>query len=173
MVAHAHPFLDWIAATQLGYLASKTRWVFATAQSIHFMGLSILVGAVTILDLRILGVLRRVPIDRLSGLIPLALIGFVVQVVTGVVMFSAEPARYWMNPGFRIKMGLLVIAGLNALWFWLAEHRKLVVLGASESPRLAAKLVAALSIGLWLLVITFGRFLPYLDGLDFPWVPGG
>jgi len=169
----SHPILAWVADTELAHLASHTRWVFAAAQSVHFMGLSLLLGSVTVLDLRILGWLRQIRIERLLSLIPLALGGFAIQALTGFVMFSAEPSRYWKNPGFRIKMALLVVAGLNALWFWLLEHRKLAALGGNDSAGLSARLVAATSIAIWIAVITFGRFIPYLDGIDLAWVPGG
>jgi len=165
--------LHWLAHSQLNELASHTRWVFAAAQAIHFMGLSVLLGAVTLLDLRILGLARNVAIARLFGLIPLALVGFGVQLITGVIMFSADPSRYWSNPGFRIKMLLIVLAGLNALWFWLLEHRRLQQLQPFTAAPPSAQVVAAISILVWILVIAFGRFLPYLDGIELRWLPSG
>jgi len=169
----AHPFIHWVQGTEIAYLATKTKWVFATAQSIHFMGLSILLGSIAVLDLRILGAWRSLPIERLYGLIPLALFGFAIQLATGIVMFSAEPLGYWTNAAFRLKLALIGIAGANALWYWLFEHRRLARLPAGASAGRTAQAVAATSIALWILVITLGRFIPYLQGVTIPWVPGG
>jgi len=173
MTPAAHPFIHWVQGTEIAYLATKTKWVFATAQSVHFMGLSILLGSITLLDLRILGFLRRIPIARLYGLIPLAITGFLIQLLTGIVMFSAEPLGYWTNAAFRLKLALIGVSGLNALWFWAFEHRRLANLPAEMPAGASAKIVATASIAIWALVITLGRFIPYLQGVALPWVPGG
>lgn len=136
-------------------------------ETVHFMGLSLLLASVAILDLRILGVVKRIPIPKLFDLIPLAIIGFLVQLVSGVTMFSAEPAKYWGNIGFKIKMVLVVLAGLNALWFWLFEHKSLRDAPPRQAIGTSAKVVAVLSLFIWLLVLTFGRIITYLDGYEF------
>ena len=157
----------WIHTTWLSQVAGKSDWVFTTMETVHFMGLSLLLGSVTILDLRILRIIKRIPIAKLFELIPLALIGFGIQFASGVTMFSAEPAKYWGNIGFRIKMALVVLAGLNALWFWIFEHKQLLNAPPGEEVRVSAKVIAALSLGIWLLVLTFGRIITYLDGFEF------
>ena len=162
----AHIF-TWIQSTWLSEVARKSDWVFTTMETVHFMGLSLLLGSMAILDLRILGVLKRIPVSRLFALIPLAIIGFTIQFLSGVTMFSAEPSKYWGNIGFKIKMALILLAGLNALWFWIFEHGDLKKATPQAAIQPSAKVVAALSIAIWLLVLTFGRIIAYLDGFEF------
>ena len=64
-------------------------------------------------------------------------------------------------------MVLVVLAGLNALWFWIFEHKQLLNAPPGEEVRVSAKVIAALSLGIWLLVLTFGRIITYLDGFEF------
>lgn len=156
----------WIHTTWLSQLAGKSDWVFTTMETVHFMGLSLLLGSMAILDLRILRVIKRIPVAKLFDLIPLAIAGFVIQFISGVTMFSAEPAKYWGNLGFRIKMALIALAGFNALWFWIFEHRALKTGAAGQEIKTSAKVVAGLSLGLWLLVLAFGRIITYLDGFE-------
>ena len=163
---HASIF-DWIQSTWLSEIARKSDWVFTTMESVHFMGLSLLLGSMAIIDLRILGVLKRIPVAKLLSLIPIAIVGFGIQFLSGVTMFSATPAKYWGNLAFRVKLLLIALAGLNALWFWIFEHQRMKNAAAREAIKPAAKAVAALSLLLWLLVLTFGRIITYLDGFEF------
>ncbi|HEY0746023.1 MAG TPA: DUF6644 family protein [Steroidobacteraceae bacterium] len=161
----AHIFA-WIQSTWLSEFARKSDWLFTTMETVHFMGLSLLLGSMAILDLRILGILKRIPVAKLLSLIPIAMVGFGVQLLSGITMFSATPAKYWGNLAFRIKLLLIGLAGLNALWFWIFEHRRMQTAAAREAINPAAKAVAALSLILWLLVLTFGRIITYLDGFE-------
>ncbi|MEX2367828.1 MAG: hypothetical protein WD601_14595, partial [Pseudohongiellaceae bacterium] len=67
------------------------------------------------------------------------------------------------NIGFQWKMGLIVIAGLNALWFWFGEHQELKQLADGEDAQFRAKVIAAISIVVWVGVIIFGRMIPYVE----------
>ncbi len=157
---------SWIHTTWLSQVASESKWLFTTMETVHFMGLSLLLGSVAILDLRILRVVKRIPVEKLFDLIPLAIVGFVIQLLSGVTMFSAEPAKYWGNAGFRVKMLLIALAGANALWFWIFEHGELKAAPPGQNIRASAKVVAAISLALWVLVLTFGRIITYLDGFE-------
>jgi hypothetical protein len=157
----------WIQSTWLSQLMHHSEWLFTSMEVIHFMGLSVLLASVAILDLRVLGVVKRIPMSKLDDLVPLALIGFAIQLTSGVAMFSAQPAKYWGNIGFRIKMVVLLCAGLNALWYWLLEAGD-VRTASRGAIKLSAKVTAVLSLLLWLTVLTFGRIITYLDGVELP-----
>ena len=159
--------LDWIESSWFGHLAGKHGWVFGLAETMHFMGLSMLLGAMAVLDLRMLRVLRRIPIAKLLDLIPLAIVGFAIQALTGSAMFAAHPGDYWSNLAFRAKMALIVVTGLNALWFWVFELEHVRELGPGREARVSARVVAGLSLGLWLVILTIGRLLAYLQEMDY------
>src|SRR5262245_15404343 len=148
-----------------------THWGWPAAESLHFIGLSLLVGCVGSFDLRLLGVGKRIPIAALHKLIPWGLVGFAINVVTGLSFLMTEPDQYVYNPSFHFKLLFIIVAGLNASIFYLTLYRRATAPGApADAPR-AAKIVAATSLSLWIAVIVCGRLLTfYRPG---PCGPGG
>jgi len=157
-------FLQFAHDTWLGDFTRAYAPVFTTCLVIHFIGLCVLLGAMMVIDLRILGVGRQFPISAALKLLPLAIGAFIVNLLTGVVFFCFDPFGYWENPAFRIKMALVVIAGLNALLFTFVEHRKLAATEADYDANWVAKISAALSLFVWFTVILFGRLIVAFQG---------
>jgi hypothetical protein len=143
-----------------GVAARQIKMVFATCETVHFIGLSILIGAIMIFDLSMIGVLRRGSLTSVLNYTHIAAFGLVLNILSGFVLFSSAPSNYWTNPAFRLKMVLLLLAVLNVAWFEFAERRKVLALRDGEDVGLPAKLVAALSLLLWTGVIVLGRWLP-------------
>src|SRR5436853_5796399 len=83
--------LHWIRDTWLGATVRQSRWIFATGETLHFIGLSLLVGGILIVDLRLLGFLRRIPIRAALAFLPFVIAGFLINLATGIVFFSADP----------------------------------------------------------------------------------
>jgi Family of unknown function (DUF6644) len=156
--------LHWIKETALGAAIRESRWLFWAGQSLHFVGLSLLLGGMLIVDLRLLGFFRRVPIRAALAFLRLALLGFLINLATGIVFFTMDPFMYWPNPAFRLKMALILLAGLNALVFAIMEYRHVLTLRSDESTGMVAKVTAGLSLGLWLAVLLLGRLLPSFEG---------
>src|SRR5262245_55419734 len=155
----------WIGSTFAGATGVRrlmqTAWGWPAAESLHFIGLSLLVGAILVFDLRLLGIGRRIPIGALHRLIPWGLAGFVCTLATGMLFLLAEPDQYVYNPAFHLKLLFIVLAGLNASIFYLMSYRRTTSAGAPpDAPRLA-KFVAAASIVFWLSVIVAGRLLTF------------
>jgi len=155
------PILDWIAAN-LGYFVYALPWTWPIMETIHFFGLCLLLGGLIVIDLRLLGVNRIIPTMTVHDLLPIVIFGFVLNLVTGVLFFVGDPHRYAPNIAFQLKMVLVVLAGLNALYYqkkiapeidgW-TEH--------SEIP-MNAKVVGATSLILWFGVLAYGRLIPYV-----------
>ena len=156
--------LHWIRDTSLGAAVRQSRWMFATGETLHFIGLSMLVGGILIVDLRLLGFIRRVPIRAALAFLPFVIAGFLINLATGIVFFSADPMMYWPNPAFKLKMLLILLAGVNALVFMVLQHRHTLSLGADENADAFTKVSAGLSLGLWLGVLLLGRLLPAFEG---------
>lgn len=156
--------LEWFYDLPTGALMRDVAFMFPMMETLHFLGLSALVGSIAIVDLRILGVGRAMPFGPMLRLIPLAVAGLVINIVSGFFMFTTDPYMYWPNPAFRIKMVLVLIAAANALWFMVAEQRKIAALGIDERPDTSARMVALVSIILWILIILLGRLLPTYEG---------
>jgi hypothetical protein len=156
-----HPFLDWARATWAGEFVRAYGWVFPTLESLHFVGMALLIGIVGIIDLRVLGIARGLPVAPLHRLLPLAFLGFGLNLVSGVFFFAAEPAAYAFNVAFRLKMLGILLAGLNALWFRLGVFLDVEKWGAGIDTSPLAKLISGVSLLLWTAVIVGGRFIPW------------
>lgn len=159
------PFQIWLAhllvsVTSVGALM-RTQWGWPIAECIHFIGLTMLVGAVGVFDLRLLGVGKRIPVTALHRLIPWGLVGFALSAVSGLAFLMTEPDQYLYNPSFHLKMLFLAVAGLNALTFYLTTYGEVASPGASAQPPFRAKLIATISLSMWVGVIIGGRLLTF------------
>ena len=155
--------LSWIETTWLGMKMREVFWLFPTMETLHFMGLCVMFGALLVIDLRVLGVARFINMQAAMKFIPVAIYAFAVNLLTGIAFLCADPFRYFPNIGFQWKMALIFIAGLNALWFWFGEHKELSKLADGEDADFRAKVIALLSILIWVAVIICGRMIPYVE----------
>ena len=92
-------------------------------ESVHFLGLSLLIGAIGLFDLRLLGLAKRIPIAALHRLIPWGLTGYGINIVSGAMFLMTEPDQYIYNPAFHFKLLFMGVAGFNALAFYLLAYR--------------------------------------------------
>jgi hypothetical protein len=132
-------------------------WVFPVVESLHICGFTLLVGTVTILDLRLLDlVLRRRLISKVAkDLAPWTLAGLVTQLITGAYLFSGDPSEYVQVQAFRSKMALLVVA----IIFHYTVIRKMTV-EANDSVSMGWRRPAAVvSFGLWVSVLLAGLWI--------------
>ena len=157
-------FLQFAHDTWLGDYTRHNSWLFTLGLVLHFIGLCLLMGGMLVIDLRILGLIRRVPIGAVLALLPVAILGFVLNLLTGIMFFCFDSFGYWRNPAFKIKMALVLLAGLNALWFTLAEHRRLAATPSGFDANGITKLSAAASLLIWFSVILFGRLIVAFQG---------
>jgi len=155
-------FLVWLESTPIAVAISQSVWMYATFETIHYIGLAMLVGSIMLIDLRLLGFARSLPLPSMLGLLPWVWCGFFINVVTGSLMFIYNATSFGMNKAFWLKMTLMALAGLNALAFTVAVARTGERwLTAAETPA-GIKIVATLSLALWLGVMTAGRWMAYV-----------
>jgi hypothetical protein len=165
-----HDVLAWMETSALGQFMRDSAWAWPVAEIAHFIGLSLLMGSLLVIDLRLLRVLPNLPLQAALRFLPLTLAGFVINLCTGLLFCFGDPFRYYPNIAFRLKMLFVVLAGLNAIWFKLALATKDEA--ALDERRVAtlAKIIAAVSLMLWVGVIVMGRFIPYVEelGMAYP-----
>jgi hypothetical protein len=147
-------------ARTVGSFVTDNRWMWPTCETLHFVGLTLLVGVVFLVDLRVLGVVRGVSYTSLHRLLPWAAFGFGVNVITGMLFFVGIPGQYINNKAFYWKIALVMIAGLNTLYFTVVEQPW--ALGPKEDAPLTAKFAAASAMLLWVAVMYCGSMLPFL-----------
>ena len=114
------------------------------------------------IDLRLIGFVKKLSLQLTHALLPLVVLGFTINLVTGVMFYVGDPERYAVNIGFQIKMLLVLLAGLNALWFFLRIDKPMKGWNEYGDTTIEAKAVGALSLGLWFGVLICGRLIPYV-----------
>jgi len=147
-------------ARSVGTFVTETPWVWPTCETLHFVGLTLLLGVVLLVDLRVLGVVKGVSYASLHRLLPWAAIGFGVNVITGMLFFVGIPGQYTGNTSFYWKITLVLLAALNALYFTVIEE--LWTLGPGDDAPATAKVAAASAMVLWFGVMYCGSMLPFL-----------
>jgi hypothetical protein len=143
----------------LGQVARDNPYMYTIGLVIHFTGLALLMGAMLLIDLTLIGFARTIPPGAALKLLPLAIIGFAMNLLTGIMFFCFDPDRFGLNPAFQVKMVLVLLAGANALWFTFAEHREVVLAPAGVRLPFKVRVSASLSLLLWFGVIIAGRMI--------------
>lgn len=135
-------------------------WVFPAVESLHIVGFALLFGAIAVLDARLLGVRAHASIASLmSSALPLAGIGFLLAVLSGTLLFVANASELIASRTFAIKMGLLMLAGVNAAAFHAGTARE--ALRVEGPPTAAMRAAGAVSLLIWIAVIVCGRLIAY------------
>lgn len=142
-----------------GFMNSK--WGWPAMESIHFLGLCLLMASVGMFDLRMMGVARGVPMTALHRLVPFGIAGWLMCVATGFLFFMSAPGQYLYNPAFQTKMTLMGLAGANMALFYLTTAPAMREAGADELPIPRARAIAFISLACWLGVITCGRLITF------------
>jgi len=158
-------FLKSMAGSSLGHTVSTNLVLFPTLETLHFIGLALLVGGIAVLDLRVLGIGKGLSVKPFHKLLPLVFLGLGINVVSGVLFFLADPVGYGNNTAFQWKMVLIVLAGLNALWFEVAVAKDVPNWGPDTDAPQLAKVICGLSLFLWAGVIVAGRMMPSFTAL--------
>jgi hypothetical protein len=151
---------QWLEASALGTWM-RAGWGYPVANVLHLAGLVMLVGPILLLDLRLLGLWRNLPLPALSRLFTTsAIAGLLLLLVTGVMLFSADATTLVGNRLMQLKLVGVALAVVNALAFRLAFSRQLDQ-WTSHVP-LPARISAALSLMLWPAVMVAGRMIAYV-----------
>jgi hypothetical protein len=136
-----------------------TPWVWVSCETLHFVGLSVLIGVLLLVDLRMLGVVRGVPYRALDRLLPFAILAFGVNVITGMMFFAAAPGQYTKNPAFYWKLIFLMLAGANTLYF---TFDKTWMQNEEWQAGALSKALAVSALVLWIGVMYWGSMLPFI-----------
>lgn len=145
-----------LAETPLADWMRVSRWGYAGVNTLHVLGIALLVGAILPLDLRLLGHRRDLPLGGVVRLLqPLAIAGLVLALASGGLLFLAGPVDYLAMPLFLVKLSLIALAVANALWLNLGP-------GLARASPGQLRLAASLSLLLWPAVLVCGRLLAFV-----------
>ena len=154
---------EWLARPAVTRLIAESVWIYPIAESLHVLAIVLFLGLTVMLDLRLLGLtLRSVPVsDIVVRVLPWAVLGGVIAVITGMLAFLADADRFAGNVFFQIKAVALVLAVLNLLVFHFFVYSRVREWDLLPKPPLAARLSAIFSLSLWAVVVVTGRFVAY------------
>ena len=156
-------FAMWLAATSVSRAVTYYSWIWPTCETLHFVGLALLIGNVGVLDLRLLGGAKRLPVAPLNRLVRWGVLGFVINLITGIVFFVGAPSQYVNNIAFMLKLIFIALAAVNLGVFYLCGVARAVdALGPGDDAPVSAKIIAATSLFLWVGVMFWGRMLPFI-----------
>lgn len=157
-------FLGWLEASALGEsLRGAGVWVYGFVNLGHVLGVSMLVGAVIVLDLRLLGMWRAVPLQAIAvPTVPLAALGFALAATSGICMISVNGTEYIDNPFLLLKFPAIGVGLINALIVsFLPAWKQMGVRELSSRERRQLRLAGGISLLSWLAALTGGRMLGY------------
>lgn len=147
-------------ARNMGAFVNSHEWIWPGCEALHFVGLSVLFTVVLVLDLRILGVAKKIPFAALYQIMPLGMVGFAVNTITGMTFFLATPGQYTQNNIFYWKVVFILMGAVNVLYFMLLDEPWRV--GSGDDAPLMARVMAGSAIFIWVGVLFFGHMLPFL-----------
>lgn len=155
-------FLNYLKYSAYGSMVGESFWGYPIFEIIHLLGVTLLVGAITLTDLRLLGVSRRLPVSLTADyLLRWVWIGFALVVFSGLSLFSSDGANLIKNPFFLSKMVLIFLAGCNAVFFHFRIYKGVMAWQQDIPTPLGAKACAIASMVFWFAAIMAGRLIAY------------
>jgi hypothetical protein len=156
----------WPALEKLPFAVAvrQSGWLFPTIESIHVLAVVLVVGTIAIVDLRLLGLpSREKAVRRLTAeVLPYTWTFFALAVVTGFLLFASSAATYAKAWPFQYKMLLLLLAGVNMGAFHLLPYRSVHLWDVLTHPPIGAKVMAGLSLTLWIGIVCCGRWIGFV-----------
>lgn len=149
--------LEWIEANAVATFLRRSIWAYPMVNALHILGLGALVTSALLMDARVLGMGKRLSVsDVITLLRPVAYGAVALAIITGALLFSVKPHEYAESPVFLTKMALLALALFNAAIFVVTARHTRPDAGLT-------RLMATLSILLWLGVLGAGRLIAFFD----------
>jgi hypothetical protein len=154
--------LTWLQDLNFPTQIRESVWLFPAIETVHVFALVLVVGSIMTVDLRLLGVANRErPFSQLAAeMLPWTWVAFAVAAIAGLLMFSSKALIYYGNIPFRIKMGCLLLAGLNMVMFHWLGTRHLETWDHTQPPW-PAKFAGGASLLLWAAIVAAGRWIGF------------
>jgi hypothetical protein len=157
-------FLQWLHDTHFSTVMRESNWAEPIVETVHVLALTLFFGFVVLLDLRLLGVvLKSRPITEVVAQLNVWLTaGYVIMIVTGILLFAGDPIAFWSTFPFKLKMVLLAVVGVNAVLFNVTIGKKIGEWDLTPNTPWAAKMSGIVSLVLWTAIIAAGRVIAYV-----------
>jgi hypothetical protein len=154
-------FLEWLQGTWIAKLVAESLWGYPLFETIHTIGMAMLIGALGLINLRVLGVKPELPLLHTRQLLPLAWLGFTLNAISGALLFSSDAVYFFSSYTFRIKMGLIILGGINAALLSGRVFQEAAAGAPVAAPAASTKWIAATSLLFWFGAVCAGRLIAY------------
>lgn len=153
-------FLEWLQNTWVARLVAESLWGYPTFETIHTMGMALLIGSLGLINIRILGFKSELPILETRRLLPLAWLGFTLNAISGTLLFTSDAVTFAASYTFRLKMILIILGGINAGLIGSKIFGQTIANGP-VTPTTGAKWLAGTSLVFWFGAVICGRLIAY------------
>lgn len=154
-------FLEWLQSTPVGVLVAESLWGYPLFETIHTLGMAMLIGSLGLINLRVLGYKPDLPLLGTRELLPLAWLGFTLNAVSGALLFTSDAVYFFASYTFRIKMALVILGGVNAALLGRRIFRDAAAGAPVLPPAPGTKWIAATSLVFWFGAVCAGRLIAY------------
>jgi len=157
-----HDFFAGLEATSVGTAIRESTWLFPTIETVHVFAITLVLGSILIVDLRLLNLTsrNRSVTELTREVLPVTWVAFALAALSGGLLFTSSAVKYTQNLPFKVKMLLVILAGANMLVFQLHTYRNVSSWDRSAPPT-GARVAGALSLGLWFTVMSLGRWIGF------------
>jgi hypothetical protein len=155
-------YVAYLKSTWISQVMTMSPFAWPVCETLHFVGLALLIGGAGLMDLRLMGLMRGVPVSAVMQMRKWAMLGVAINLVTGVLFFIGAPDQYIHNPAWKAKLLFLAVAMVNVAIFETTQGKRMLELPAGADTPRSFKVAGAVSMASWFLVLYFGRMLPFI-----------
>jgi len=155
---------SWLEGSVLADWIGSSSYLFPLCETVHVVGLALVVGTIAIVDLRLLGLssMQRAVTDLTGHLLPITWVGFCIAALSGALMFSANASHYVGVIYFQLKFVFLALAAINMLAFHLVTWRSIASWDRARKPPARVRAAGAVSLGCWIVIVFLGRWVGFV-----------
>ena len=164
MIAFILNLLQWVNDTPFAETIRESEWVFPAFETIHVVAIVLVLGSISRLDMRLIGLTSRgrAVTEVSDEMLPWTWASFGIATVFGLLLFASKPIRYLEIAFFDVKMILILLAGLNMLFFEYVTLKTVAQWDRDPVPPMSARVAGGLSLAFWLSVVVCGRFIGFI-----------
>jgi hypothetical protein len=154
-------FLEWLQNTPVAIFVAETLWAYPLLETLHTLGMAMLLGTLGLINLRVLGYKRALSLIGTQDLLPIAWIGFTINAASGLLLFTSDAVNFFSSNTFRVKITLIILAGINAAILSRRIYGSGGEAVATGEGGATIKLLAGSSLVFWVVAVICGRIYAY------------
>ena len=162
-------FLYWLQNTPVAIFVAEVLWAYPLLETLHTLGMAMLLGTLGLINLRILGYKRALSLIGTRDLLPIAWLGFTINAASGLLLFTSDAATFFASNTFRVKIILIILAGINAAILsrriYSDDENTMAIAGGEGDA--SVRLLAGSSLVFWVVAVICGRIYAYYPFYSF------